>query len=118
MVNTSKLPPFVEMLDCAIHSGKGAKVSRQKIYSYMRDNYSLSTDTPAFKARFKKAVDKRLDEGLVAQDKSSFIFTPKGQKFFEDTYESSEEEEEDETPTKKGKSKKVEESTKPAKGRK
>ncbi|GAA6057325.1 hypothetical protein JCM3770_001092 [Rhodotorula araucariae] len=118
MSNNSKHPPFVEMLDCAIHAGHGDKVSRQKVYSYLRDYYRLSTDTPAFKTRFKKAVDQRVDEGLVVQDKNSFLFTPKGEMHFREAYESSEEEVEDQTPIKKGKSKKVEESTKPVKGRK
>ncbi|GAA5881766.1 hypothetical protein JCM3774_000869 [Rhodotorula dairenensis] len=102
---------YVEMVDLAVNSGHGAKVSRTKINTYIREHFGFDTSSTLVKKRVKDALDRRIDEGLLAQDKQSFVFTPAGKKAFKDQYESSEEESEPQTP-KKTTSKKVEESSK------
>ncbi|GJN94150.1 hypothetical protein Rhopal_007224-T1 [Rhodotorula paludigena] len=98
-------PPYSEMVDCALHSGKGEKISRKKIYEYIAEVYKVQiAGNDNSKDRFKKAMDKRISDGLVVQEKQSFEFTAAGEKYYKDTYEStSEEEDEDEAPKAAGK---------------
>ncbi|POY75033.1 hypothetical protein BMF94_2009 [Rhodotorula taiwanensis] len=112
MTKTSKKAaqhrPWIEMLDQAIHSAKGEKISRKKIYSYLEDNWRIDMTNEQRKAYFKQALEKRMKEKRIEQDKQSFFFTPLGTKAYTEEYESSEEEdpEEDAKPVK---SKKMEE---------
>ncbi|GAA5857605.1 hypothetical protein JCM9279_006483 [Rhodotorula babjevae] len=102
---------YLEMLDLAVNSGKGDKVSRQKIYSYIRTNYKIDTDGGRFKTHIKAAFKKRLDAGLIVQHKHSFTLSPKGKKHIETEYNLTDDDEEDDvseteedTPTKPSKS--------------
>ncbi|GAA5997610.1 uncharacterized protein JCM10292_000968 [Rhodotorula paludigena] len=110
-------PPYSEMSE---------KISRKKIYEYIAEVYKVQiAGNDSSKDRFKKAMDKRISDGLVvqagvltrasnavltllrlprAQEKQSFEFTAAGEKYYKDTYEStSEEEDEDEAPKAAGK---------------
>ncbi|GAA5982704.1 hypothetical protein JCM10908_006754 [Rhodotorula pacifica] len=105
-------PSFVDMIDMAIHAqGHGDRVSRQKIHSYIEEHWQVDTSITANRNRVKSALEKRIKEGLIEQDKQSFTFTKAGTKAYRDAYETSEEEEERPAP-KKATSKKVTESTK------
>ncbi|GAA5971462.1 hypothetical protein JCM21900_002214 [Sporobolomyces salmonicolor] len=87
-------PPYAEMLFEAIHSaGRGYVISRQKIVRFIdvgpslsslaplappptvsvppppttQENFQVDTASAPFKASFKKALEKKLEEGLVAR---------------------------------------------------
>ncbi|KPV73067.1 uncharacterized protein RHOBADRAFT_46161 [Rhodotorula graminis WP1] len=100
---------YAEMLDLAVNSGKGEKVSRQKIYTYIRINYKIDTDGATFKRHIKAAFTKRLDAGIILQQKNSFYLSAKGKKHIADQYDLSDNdneasETEENTPSKPSKS--------------
>ncbi|GAA5917368.1 hypothetical protein JCM5296_003798 [Sporobolomyces johnsonii] len=87
----SQHPPYADMLFEAIHSaGRGYMISRQRIIKFIDENFAVDTASGPFKSSFKKALEKKLEDGLVAQDKQSFYFTGAGQAAFDDMYDSDE----------------------------
>ncbi|GAA5845986.1 hypothetical protein JCM11251_001713 [Rhodosporidiobolus azoricus] len=88
-------PNWDEMVDYAIHSGNGQKISRQKIKAFITENWSISFDSDTQKEHLKDALNGRVDKGFVQKDGGSFLFTQKGAQHYNETYESSEEVEEE-----------------------
>ncbi|GAA6026863.1 hypothetical protein JCM8202_002940 [Rhodotorula sphaerocarpa] len=108
----SKHPPYVEMVDCAIHSGLGAMVSRQKIDQYLETHWGIDPSRSQVKNAIKEALTRRMDEDRVYQEKRSFAFTRTGTKAFKEEYEVSDDHGEAEKPKKT--TKKVQEASKAA----
>ncbi|GAA5993184.1 hypothetical protein JCM11641_003658 [Rhodosporidiobolus odoratus] len=87
-------PPFTQMLDYAIHSGHGEKVSRKKISTCIEERWTVDSGTDYYKDGMKTAIAKRKEQGLVEQDKQSFLFTAEGEQFYDENYAASDEEDE------------------------
>ncbi|GAA5919592.1 hypothetical protein JCM6882_003931 [Rhodosporidiobolus microsporus] len=87
---------WVQMVDYAIHSGNGEKISRQKVKSYITDNWHYDFSKDHNKEALSDALKKRVDSGHVEKVGGSFLFTQKGADHYDATYESDDAEEEEE----------------------
>ncbi|GAA5997606.1 uncharacterized protein JCM10292_000965 [Rhodotorula paludigena] len=86
--SSSSKASWDEMVDLAIHSGKGEKISRTKIYAFINDEFHVDvTENEASKQNFKDTVEQRIRDGYVKQDKQSFLFTKKGKEYYDKSYE-------------------------------
>ncbi|GJN94153.1 hypothetical protein Rhopal_007227-T1 [Rhodotorula paludigena] len=106
--SSSSKASWDEMVDLAIHSGKGEKISRTKIYAFInlaglwldrkttltplrgvaQDEFHVDvTENEASKQSFKDTVEQRIRDGYVKQDKQSFLFTKKGKEYYDKSYE-------------------------------
>ncbi|GAA5954297.1 hypothetical protein JCM8115_003363 [Rhodotorula mucilaginosa] len=109
-------PKYVDMIDMAVHTGHGEKVSRRKILAYLEEHWNLNPKDESVKRRVNEALEKRMDKGLLRKDKQSFVFTAAVEQAYKDEYETSEEE--DQPAPKATTSKKVQESKKSKKSSK
>ncbi|GAA6038718.1 hypothetical protein JCM8097_002363 [Rhodosporidiobolus ruineniae] len=87
----------------AAHSNNGGeKISRVKIKAYIENRWSVDANADRNKDAFKEAINKKVEQGLLAQIAQSFEYTNKGDKHWQDNYgDEDEEEEEEEAPKKK-----------------
>ncbi|KWU45212.1 hypothetical protein RHOSPDRAFT_33155 [Rhodotorula sp. JG-1b] len=109
-------PKYAEMIDMAVLTGHGEKVSRRKILAYLEEHWNLNPKSETVKRRVTEALEKRMDEGLLLKDKQSFVFTAAGAQAYKNDYEPSGEE--DRPVPKATTSKKVQESKKSKKSSK
>ncbi|GAA5959787.1 hypothetical protein JCM10213_003312 [Rhodosporidiobolus nylandii] len=76
-------PPFDEMVDQGVYTCTVEKY----------DMWSVNFDTGTNKEKLKDALDMRVKQGLVKQDKQSFKWTPEGTRHYEENYESDDDDE-------------------------
>ncbi|GAA5894876.1 hypothetical protein JCM8208_006094 [Rhodotorula glutinis] len=107
---------MIEMVEHAVKSGKGEKLSRRKIKTYLETEYGLKVDSDSVKTKINDAINEEVTKGILDKEKDSFKFSPKGKKHYEKVYGqvvsdeeegTDEEAEEEDTPSKKTKAKKV-----------
>ncbi|GAA5919585.1 hypothetical protein JCM6882_003928 [Rhodosporidiobolus microsporus] len=79
------------LLDYGIHSGKGEKISRYRLHKYLQENFECDMSTQECRQAFKEALEARKKEGYVEQGQGFFWFSKAGKKFYEETYDVTEE---------------------------
>ncbi|BGP20589.1 hypothetical protein JCM10213v2_008752 [Rhodosporidiobolus nylandii] len=99
-------PPFDEMVDQGVYTCTVEKdeAGRKPLWGsspsapsapplFSADMWSVNFDTGTNKEKLKDALDMRVKQGLVKQDKQSFKWTPEGTRHYEENYESDDDDE-------------------------
>ncbi|GAA5919583.1 hypothetical protein JCM6882_003927 [Rhodosporidiobolus microsporus] len=101
-------PRWTVMVDYAIHSADGEKISLVRLKSYIEKNWKYDFKAnKRNKEKLKDALTERIEDGLVEQDGQSFRFSRKGERHYEEHYEADNEEEEEEMASRARKKKKT-----------
>ncbi|GAA6038716.1 hypothetical protein JCM8097_002362 [Rhodosporidiobolus ruineniae] len=111
-----KKPPYSDMVECAprsslssnlltlfsssvrnrsyaMHSANGDKLSRTKIYDYLEEFWQVDrTKKKSAKERVSKALDDKVEAGILVKDKQSFVMTKKGERYYAERYKATDEE--------------------------
>ncbi|GAA6038725.1 hypothetical protein JCM8097_002367 [Rhodosporidiobolus ruineniae] len=101
---SSPSPSLLTLLSCssssrrsyAMHSAQGDKLSRTKIYDYLEallpEFWQVDRTKKSAKERVSKALDDKVEEGILAKDKQSFVMTKRGERYYADRYKATDEE--------------------------